>query len=69
MSERSSWKTLRDRRMSEPGAAEAYHAAKLAYELGRTVRALREQHGWRQQSDAAPDPGSATSHTSALSCS
>jgi ribosome-binding protein aMBF1 (putative translation factor) len=48
MIERSNWKTLRKRRMSEPGAAEAYHAARLAYELGRTVRALREQRGWSQ---------------------
>ena len=39
--------------MSEPGAAEAYHAARLAYELGRTVRALREQRGWSQAQLAA----------------
>ena len=48
MSKSSDWAELRDRRMSEPGAAEAYHAAKLAFELGRTVRALREQRGWSQ---------------------
>jgi ribosome-binding protein aMBF1 (putative translation factor) len=53
MSERSNWKTLPKRRMSEPGAAEAYHAARLAYELGRTVRALREQRGWSQAQLAA----------------
>ena len=53
MSERSNWKTLRERRMSEPGAAEAYNAARLAYELGRTVRALREQQGWSQAQLAA----------------
>jgi ribosome-binding protein aMBF1 (putative translation factor) len=53
MSERSNWKTLRERRMSEPGAAEAHHAARLAYELGRTVRALREQCGWSQAQLAA----------------
>lgn len=41
------------RRMSEPGAAEAYHAARLTYELGRTVRALREQCGWSQAQLAA----------------
>ena len=35
------------------GAAEAYHAAGLAYELGRTVRALREQRGWSQAQLAA----------------
>ena len=48
MNERSNYKTLRERRMGEPDAAEAYHAARLAYELGRTVRALREQRGWSQ---------------------
>jgi ribosome-binding protein aMBF1 (putative translation factor) len=53
MSERSNWKTLRERRMKESGAAEAYHAARLAYELGRTVRALREQRGWSQAQLAA----------------
>jgi ribosome-binding protein aMBF1 (putative translation factor) len=47
-SERSGWKSIRDRRMSEPGAAETHRAARLAYELGRNVRALREQHGWSQ---------------------
>lgn len=34
--------------MSEPGAPEAYKAARLAYELGRSIRALREQRGWSQ---------------------
>ncbi|MHB2022552.1 MAG: helix-turn-helix domain-containing protein [Mycobacteriales bacterium] len=48
MASRSSWPDVRDRRMREPGAAEAYQATKLAYELGRTVRALREQRGWSQ---------------------
>jgi hypothetical protein len=43
MSERSSWSEVRDRRMGEPGAGEAYHASAIAYELGRTVRQLREQ--------------------------
>jgi ribosome-binding protein aMBF1 (putative translation factor) len=53
MSELSNWKTLRERRMNEPGAAKAYHPARLAYELGRTVRALREQRGWSQAQLAA----------------
>lgn len=48
MSERTSWDDLRTERMSEPGAAEAYEAAKLAFELGAAVRALREQKGWSQ---------------------
>ncbi|HET9657410.1 MAG TPA: helix-turn-helix transcriptional regulator [Kineosporiaceae bacterium] len=34
--------------MSEPGAAEAYEAAKLAFELGAAVRALRGKKGWSQ---------------------
>ena len=34
--------------MAEPGAAEAYDAAKLAFELGRAVRELRERRGWSQ---------------------
>jgi transcriptional regulator with XRE-family HTH domain len=34
--------------MAEPGAPEAYHAARLAFELGRTVRELRQQRGWSQ---------------------
>lgn len=45
---RTNWDELKERRMAEPGAAEAYEAARLAYELGRTVRALREEHGWSQ---------------------
>jgi ribosome-binding protein aMBF1 (putative translation factor) len=53
MSGHTSWSELRTRRMSEPGATEAYHAAALAYELGRTVRGLREQRGWSQTQLAA----------------
>jgi ribosome-binding protein aMBF1 (putative translation factor) len=53
MSERSSWSEVRDRRMGEPGAGEAYHATAIAYELGRTVRQLREQRGWSQRELAA----------------
>lgn len=45
---RTSWSELRDRRMSEPGAAEEYDATRLAYELGVAVRELRERHGWSQ---------------------
>jgi ribosome-binding protein aMBF1 (putative translation factor) len=48
MAERTDWRQLRDRRMAEPGAAEAYDATRLAYELGKTVRELREQLGWTQ---------------------
>ena len=48
MNERSDWNGLRDRRLAEPGAAEAYEAARLAYELGKTVREMREVRGWTQ---------------------
>jgi transcriptional regulator with XRE-family HTH domain len=34
--------------MAEPGAAEAYEATRLAYELGRAVRELREDRNWTQ---------------------
>ncbi|MEV0202098.1 helix-turn-helix transcriptional regulator [Nonomuraea sp. NPDC050691] len=56
MSEQGSWRELRDRRMAEPGAAEAYEAARIAYELGKTVRAMREGRGW-SQSDLAREAG------------
>jgi len=48
MADRRSWAEVRDRRMAEPGAQEAYGVARLAYELGRTVRQLREHRGWSQ---------------------
>jgi ribosome-binding protein aMBF1 (putative translation factor) len=48
VSERVDWGELRRRRMAERGADEAYAAARLAFELGRAVRELREQHGWSQ---------------------
>jgi ribosome-binding protein aMBF1 (putative translation factor) len=48
MSEGVGWAAMRDRRMAEPGAAEAYGAARLAFELGRSVRELRERRGWSQ---------------------
>lgn len=48
MADRSSWVSIRDRRMAEPAARPAYDAARLAYELGRTVRQLREIRGWSQ---------------------
>ncbi len=48
MTDRTDWTGLRDRRMAEPGATDAYDAARLAFELGRAVRELREQHGWSQ---------------------
>lgn len=48
VSGRANWDELRARRMAEPGAADAYEAARLAIELGRSVRDLREQRGWSQ---------------------
>lgn len=48
MGERADWTALRDRRMTEPGAAEVYDAARLAFDLGRAVRELRERRGWSQ---------------------
>ena len=39
---------MRQRRLAEPGAAEAYDATRLALELGHSVRELRERHGWSQ---------------------
>lgn len=48
VSERTDWQELRDRRMSEPGAAEAYEGARLAFELGGRVRELRVQQGLSQ---------------------
>jgi len=48
MSERGDWAAMRERRMAEPGAAEAYDAARLAFELGRAIRDLRERRGWSQ---------------------
>jgi transcriptional regulator with XRE-family HTH domain len=34
--------------MAEPGAEEAYEAARVAFELGKAVRELRERRGWSQ---------------------
>lgn len=48
MAERSDWKQLRDRRMAEPGAHEGYEAARIAFELGKSVREVREARGWSQ---------------------
>ncbi|GII52994.1 hypothetical protein Pth03_13830 [Planotetraspora thailandica] len=53
MNERTSWGELRGRRLAEPGAAEAYEATRLAFELGRAVRQMREDRGWSQSELAA----------------
>ncbi len=53
MAERESWAELRDRLMAEPGAGEAYEAARLACELGVAVRELRLDRRWSQAKLAA----------------
>jgi ribosome-binding protein aMBF1 (putative translation factor) len=47
-SRRDSWAELRDRRMTEPGAEDAYESARLAFELGAAIRELRSARGWSQ---------------------
>jgi transcriptional regulator with XRE-family HTH domain len=42
--------------MAQPGAQTAYEAALLTYELGRSVRSLRDRKGW-SQSQLARDAG------------
>ena len=42
------WTELRERRMTEPRADDAYEAARLAFDLGAEVRLLRESKGWSQ---------------------
>jgi ribosome-binding protein aMBF1 (putative translation factor) len=42
------WVALRERRLAEPGAGEAYQAARLAHELGCADRTLRERRGSSQ---------------------
>jgi ribosome-binding protein aMBF1 (putative translation factor) len=53
MANRDSWEDVRERRLAEPGADEAYEAARLAFELGAAVRELRIARGWSQTELAA----------------
>ena len=48
MAEGSTWAEVREQRMAEPGAQDAYEATRLAFELGATVRGLREAKAWSQ---------------------
>lgn len=48
MAKRAGWADIKERRMREPGAQEAYDVVRLAYDLGKTARRLREEHGWSQ---------------------
>ena len=56
MTERVEWAELRTRRMNEPGAAESYAEAGLAYRLGQAVREMRGARGWTQ-TDLGRDAG------------
>lgn len=49
MSSRKSWSDLRRRRLEKPTARVGYEKARLAYELGRQVRELREAHRLSQR--------------------
>lgn len=53
MTDRTDWAEPRDRRMAGPGAAIAYDVPRLAYELGRSVRDMREDRGWTEERLAA----------------
>ena len=48
MTGRADWTAIRDDRLTEPGAVDAYEATRLAFELGVEVRRLREAKGWSQ---------------------
>lgn len=47
MSDRTSWTELRGE-LGVDHAHPAYEAARIAFELGAEVRALREERGWSQ---------------------
>jgi len=49
MSKRKTWSEVRGRRMEKLGTRGSYEKARLAYELGRQVRQLRESHGLSQR--------------------
>lgn len=53
MAEREPWAGIRDRRLTEPGAADAYEATRLAFELGAAVREIRVARNWSQAELAA----------------
>ncbi|MDX2971887.1 helix-turn-helix transcriptional regulator [Kribbella solani] len=48
MTGRTGWDDVRQRRLAEPGALDAYDATRRAFELGETVRGMRERKGWTQ---------------------
>ncbi|MFG2847896.1 helix-turn-helix domain-containing protein [Kitasatospora sp. NPDC048296] len=53
MSERTSWRAMREEIMNRPGAGAAYEAARIRFELGETVRLRREALGMTQAQLAA----------------
>ncbi|WP_190818274.1 helix-turn-helix domain-containing protein [Saccharopolyspora pogona] len=53
MGKRTGWREIRDELLAEPGAAEAYEAARIAFELGRSTREMREARNWTQAQLAA----------------
>ncbi len=49
MSKRKTWSEVRRRRIEKPAIRASYEKARLAYELGRQVRELRESNGLSQR--------------------
>lgn len=45
----TSWDDLKAARAGDSAVEAAYAAAKLAFELGEQVRAMREERGWSQR--------------------
>lgn len=45
MTDHAEWTELRERRMAEPDADEAYEAARIAFELRQALRELRRRTG------------------------
>ncbi|MFE2911096.1 helix-turn-helix domain-containing protein [Kitasatospora indigofera] len=53
MTERTSWREMREEILGRPGAGAAYEAARIRFELGETVRLRREALGMTQAQLAA----------------
>ncbi|MEU8922674.1 helix-turn-helix transcriptional regulator [Kitasatospora sp. NPDC048545] len=53
MSERASWRAVREEILNRPGAGAAYEAARIRFELGEAVRLRREALGMTQAQLAA----------------
>ena len=54
MGEHSDWAELRARRMAEPGVAEAYEAARLAFDVERALEPKRRPRGCSRRAAQAP---------------